>query len=780
VIRLLVTYFLVAGLALFFTHRAIQRLRLGAALFLAAIPVLFLGEAFATNGVYAPLDITYRWEPLASYRKDYRIDPQRTPLLVDVVDQHIPWRKAVREAIKDGRLPLWNRFQLAGEPLLAVQMPQVLYPGTWLGLVLPLAQAWTFDMALRLFIAMLSAFLLLRDMGCGSAAACFGATAWALSDFLIFTIGYPHGCAAGPLPLLVAGLRRIATSSGTRGFGLTTGATALILSAGHPETSLHAVAAAGLFFLVFVFGEPAGRRAPSIRKALLAGVLGVGLMAATILPFLEVLPQTAEYAARRSQFAHARKSVPLPEALVNLENQIVPYSQGISGHSLLAGHQEASTYAGSLVLALTAIGLCIRSRDRLALVVLGTVAILVAVGCPGASDILGHLPLFDIAVNQRLVFVGAFSLIVLSAMGLEALLQGRATKLALTGGVAVAVAIVLIWIERRSTMQQLKMSARYMNERLALEILPLLALLLCVAFARSRTFLVRHAWAFPIVLAGIRYAETGRLYSVTPANAFYPPLAEVAPIPRSQPYRFASLFLSFIPNMSALYELEDVRGYEAMTLRKLVETFPLWCVPQPVSFNRVDDPTRPFLSFLNVRYVLVPVDYGTPPGFHEVTAGQGGKLLQNERALPRAFIPKRVSCSDGRQEIETMQTIADFADAGVATTNCSPSKWIANGAGTVEITSYHPQGMDLAVQAQDPLLLATSVTAWPGWQLRVDGRRQEPVSYNHAFLGIQIPAGAHAVTLRYLPRGFLAGSFVTVLAALGLLLRAASLQRPGS
>jgi len=770
--RLLLTYFLVAGLALFATHRTIQKLRLTVALFVAAMPALFLGEAFVTSAVYAPLDITYRWQPLASYRTQFRMGTQRTPLLVDVVDQHIPWRKAVREAIQNGRLPLWNRFQLAGEPLLAVQMPQVLYPGTWLGLALQLAQAWTFDMALRLFLAMLGAFLLLRDMGCGSVSACFGATGWALSDFLIFTIGYPHGCAAGALPLLVAGLRRIATSSGVGGFGLTAGATALILSAGHPETSLHAVATAGLFFLVFVFGEPVGGRAPSIRKALLAGALGAGLMAVTLLPFLEVLPHTAEYAARRTLFAQAKKSAPPAEVLANLENQIVPYSQGISGHSLLGGHQEASTYAGSLVLALAVIGLCTPSRDRLALAVVGAVAILVAVGSPGASDIVGRLPLFDIAINQRLVFVGAFSLALLSAIGLETLLQGRAAKIAAAACLGVAILIALIWIVRRSAMLLLKMSTRYMNDRLALQILPLLVLLLCVAFARSRALLVRHAWALPFVLAGIRYAETGRLYPVAPANAFYPPLQEVAPIPRNQPYRFASLFLSFIPNMSVLYELEDVRGYEAMTLRKLVETFPLWCVPQPVSFNRVDDPTRPFLSFLNVRYFLVPVDYGVPPGFHAIAAGLGGKLLQNERVLPRVFVPKRVFCSDGRREIETMQTIEDFSDSGVAM-NCSPSHWIKNGSGTVEIIRYQPQRMDLAVHAAEPLLLATSVTAWPGWQVRVDGRRQEPVSYNHAFLGIEVPAGSHGVTLRYFPRGFLAGGIVTVIAVLGLVLRTA-------
>ncbi len=96
-------------------------------------------------------------------------------MLSDVVLQEIPWRKAVREAVKNGRLPLWNRSVLAGEPLLAVQQPAFLHPATWIGFLLPLAQAWTFEMALRYFLALLCGYLFLRDLACGQIAALLGA-----------------------------------------------------------------------------------------------------------------------------------------------------------------------------------------------------------------------------------------------------------------------------------------------------------------------------------------------------------------------------------------------------------------------------------------------------------------------------------------------------------------------------------------------------------------------------------------------------------------------------
>ena len=50
----------------------------------------------------------------------------------------------------------------------------------------------------------------------------------------------------------------------------------------------------------------------------------------------------------------------------------------------------------------------------------------------------------------------------------------------------------------------------------------------------------------------------------------------------------------------------------------------------------------PFLSFLNVRYAIVPAGYRVPPGWHRLAGEPGVELLENERVLPRAFAPKAV------------------------------------------------------------------------------------------------------------------------------------------
>src|SRR5262249_9609828 len=155
VLRFWAVYGVTAAALLWLAHRFVRPLRWQAAGLLFLGPCLIAGEAMLTGGILAPLDVAYSvGEPLASPPGEMGVQGVRTPILSDVVSSYIPSRKAVREAIKHGRLPLWNRFSMAGEPLLAFQQPAALHPATWLGLALPLANAWTYEMAFRLLLGM--------------------------------------------------------------------------------------------------------------------------------------------------------------------------------------------------------------------------------------------------------------------------------------------------------------------------------------------------------------------------------------------------------------------------------------------------------------------------------------------------------------------------------------------------------------------------------------------------------------------------------------------------
>src|SRR5262249_60129141 len=131
-----------------------------------------------------------------------------------------------------------------------------------------------------------------------------------------------------PFPLLLLGLHRLARDAARVAAGVTIAALFLIVHAGHLESVLHTVCAAGLYFLFALWQAGPGRRWKPLRLSLLVGVLSLGLGAVVLLTFFEVWPQTLESAVR-DYYTTLRKSVPLPGALAPPATFLVPHAFGL-------------------------------------------------------------------------------------------------------------------------------------------------------------------------------------------------------------------------------------------------------------------------------------------------------------------------------------------------------------------------------------------------------------------------------------------------------------------
>ncbi|HLJ73949.1 MAG TPA: YfhO family protein, partial [Thermoanaerobaculia bacterium] len=242
-------------------------------------------------------------------------------------------------------------------------------------------------------------------------------------------------------------------------------------------------------------------------------------------------------------------------------------------------------------------------------------------------------------------------------------------------------------------------------------------------------------------------------------------------------FRIVAQHWGFIPGTSTLYGLEDVRGYEALTLARFKMTFPLWSVEQPVWFNRVDDLTKPFLSFLNVRYAITTAD--PPPGWHTVATQWRSRLVENERVVPRAFVPATTTVGSAEtinRTLDEMQRATDFRQHAWIDAPMRRHEEL-NGPGTVtEIKPRGPNGFRIRVTMERAGRVVVSEPGWNGWRAYVDGRRVEMQIANVAFLAIYVPAGAHTIRLIYLPQSFVIGRAISI-ATLAVLIALAVLQR---
>src|SRR5437764_13631340 len=85
-------------------------------------------------------------------------------------------------------------------------------------------------------------------------------------------------------------------------------ATASVLLAGHPETTLHAAILASCFALSKLLAGPAGRRLPLLGAWALAAGIGAGLAAPVALPAAEYLPRSQRAALLEARHERLRAS----------------------------------------------------------------------------------------------------------------------------------------------------------------------------------------------------------------------------------------------------------------------------------------------------------------------------------------------------------------------------------------------------------------------------------------------------------------------------------------
>jgi hypothetical protein len=293
------------------------------------------------------------------------------------------------------------------------------------------------------------------------------------------------------------------------------------------------------------------------------------------------------------------------------------------------------------------------------------------------------------------------------------------------------------------------------NERLAFAAAFAMSMLAAIAVDR----IPKRGFAIALLALVLfeRANEDGDFYPALEKRLFYPRVPLLAAIPRDA--RMTGAGSALIPNNAALYELEDARGYEAMTFLRLYETYPLWARYQRAWFNAVDDLSRPFLSFLNVRYALAHVSVAVPETWAIRAQDRDTRLLENTRVLPRATVPARVRYVR-ENAMESMKDATDFASTAWIETDAYQPHDAPNGPGAVTLRR---DGLAYELQAtmQRAGWIVVAETHWPGWRAYVDGRAVRPHYANHAFLGVYVPAGAHRVRLVYLPESFTRGRMIS-------------------
>ncbi|HEY3132476.1 MAG TPA: YfhO family protein [Acidobacteriota bacterium] len=743
---------------------------------LAYTLILFalLGEALFTSRILSQADVLLWDLPWSIYRPPHLQRPSNA-LLTDQTQQGYPNLFYSREAIRRGRIPLWNPHILAGMTFVGNMQSAMFFPLTWIAYLLAPLDAVEWICFFKLLIAGLGAwafcFYALRTSWLGSFAA---GMIFMLGSFNTAWLFYPISTASALVPWTLLATYFLFTRGWWVDCLLLAVALALLLLAGHPETAFHTAAGLILYGAYQFFRKDAQpRRKRIIVLGIVSILLSIALSAVQVFPFLEALRHSL---MREERSLMAGGSAPLVSAVMYLMPNF--YGNPSDGfYRGLGNWNEHNGFAGVVTLFLAAVAAFFwRTRTGILVwIIVCLWCLLMIFGIPPISWIFFYLPLFKTAANGRLIFLYQFGVAVLAACGIDLLRQRlseadfqkvqrvtlwSALFLMLLLTPAIAAGMVNFFARSGPGLSMLFYFAR----QICFFYLTLgVILFLMRPVARSLQSRERVVRVLVVTLfCELFFLCAYRYNPVIPKSWAFGPEPECVRFLRSQaPERYTSVDGGIlIENVSQIYGIFDSRGYDfpppdsfTRFFRALVDPNPFnsqfqpnWTLPGAVNSARIAG-IRYYLSVNQLMY----------PGLRLVYDREL-KIYEDTSALPRSYLTGNVRKFANSEHLLAALRAASSDSYPAFNERIeinSPEKSAAR------IVRYDAEYVRIEAQPRYPALLVLTDTFFPGWKAIVDGRETEVIQTNMAFRGIALQPGRHVIEFFYRPWPFHFGKWLS-------------------
>lgn len=719
----------------------------------------------------------------------------------------------------NGHIPQWNPFIFGGMPLWAVPGHfDVFYPTAWLRWFLSADRVLTLGFFIHLVVAGVAMYALLRTLRASWTAAVTGGLAYELTGILASQVSPGHDgklFAAALAPFAFVALLRAIRHGRTSSFGWFALVIGLDMLTPHYLAVYYLLIASGLFTLWLVFLDPerARDRSPIVPIAMtaLAVVLGLGIAAIELLPVQHMVAYTARGPGGASLgYDYATTYAMPPEELMTV---ILPQFNGVLpehywGQNFFKDHTE---YLGAIVVTLLILGVPAARKRGLLLPLggLGLLFLLVAWG--------GHTPFYHLwyllpKMGQFRAPGLAFYMValvgcVLAGLGIDHLLEGRATRgllltvLGVIGAIAVlATAGMLQGITESLALPQMLGQAQGNAAALQAGGLRLLIVVLAggaALFLIQRKLLTGVAAAVALLVivggdnwsilrqfpkwlppASVTFADdvftTAMKQTPLPFRAYSPASPDVpdAQTNALNVYPAASLMARGVPSLLGYHGMES-QSFDALLGGKNIWQYQF-------SSNIWD--------LYAVKYVALTQGPPQLPGYHKIRGpielgdpvgvAPEGVLFERDSAIRWVrVVPAAVKLP----EDQIAPTITNpgfpvngyvlFPDTATVHGAATPSKGMTTPApATVKasLSAWTPGAMSVKLDGTDTrsTWLLVAENWYPDWHATVDGQPAPVLRGNGAMIAVELPPGAKGVELKYDIATYHQGMWITLLALL--------------
>jgi hypothetical protein len=749
-----------------------------------------LGPALAGRTVNCPADLLALPSSYFPKTPDFRNIVPQDQVLSDLVFAYPAYRSFMATEFRAGRLPLWRPGNFAGAPFNWLNYS----PFEWLYVLAPRPETLAWIQFIQMIVLGSGMWLFLRQ-GLRLSYWPAAIVSWCapLTGFVSLWQGYPLVPSVCCFPWLLLLVER----SGRRPLGWShvgvAVTTALLLLSGAADVGGLVLLTMGMYWLWKLATDLLRGGSWRSAAASAAGMTG-GWLAGFCLAAPYLLPMV-EYARTGSRM-HARaegvEERP-PVGIAALPAAIVPEFYGstrrgslriVDGNLL---ESSSSAYAGLLAaLWLAPLAWCHPRyrREAVFFTCLSVIALGWALNIPGLVSVLRLRPAKMLSYN-RWTFATAYALLTLAAIGLEQLLSGPITfrrwfwiPILIVAGFG-ACCVGLVCLPPEPLYSQVEQQIRIgRGGRMSLADLHVVrgTFAICYgtgAFLSLATLL--GWWATPapgdrgwwcrIAIVGLLPAELFWFAAHQDRQAdrrlYFPPipaLQKLARLPSGRVWGVQCL----PPNLGFSHELEDIRGYDAVDPSRFVKIFDLACDRRfqspPYATTQFAVPIvlktenglklHPVADLLNVRYLVLR----NPPGegLAAIVHEDDYWVIENQNALPRAFVPRAVRVVTDDDQALRMMSNVDFSPKEVALMPVDPD---VSGAaeGTVSIQYETPGRARLDAEMEADGIVVVSDMWNAGWKAELDGAACPIYRVDSALRAVRIPRGKHIVIMTYEP-----------------------------
>ncbi len=732
-------------------------------------------------------------------------------------DLHLDWYPriaALGRALREGAWPVWEPGLGFGQPLLADPSVQVLYPTTWLALVLPWGTAYTAFVLTHLFVAFLGTVRLAARFGAGRTGSWVAGLAFVLSGPVQSVLNlWHHFAGTAWMPWVLLATDAVARRPSVRATLALAVTLALQVLAGSADVCAMTLALAIVVATTRMLARRRRANGAAFASCLAALTLAAALSCALWWPAADVLSRSV----RRELPQDVRSAWSLPAAglarlVVALDPARVPFEprRWTSLYDRPSQPLLYSLYLGLPVLALALLALFDRARARCSTALVG-VAVLAVAFAMGPHGVL-YGPLAEFVPGMRVFRYPSKAMLPAAlAIALLAGLGGRALAGAARGRLAVAFLVILgsagsvlvmgrfdaasTWSPLVGMAFALVLALRGVRLTASLARVSL-ATLTAVDLVAAHVDLNATAPAAllttPPAVVAEALRDDGRRVQVW--DYLRPPGTAERMLGRADPYRP----VTWPPSL-------DHRVVEFLAQRQVLIAATATFFGLETSFDFDNRGLYP-RDLTDIAYFLVRTE-GTPVHARLLQLGAVARVLalhdpgldglRLERMLPsltgdtirvfsvleprpRAWLVNRARVADGAAAIGVLldPTFDPREEAIVATpASFEPSSRVA---GSVRWLGRRADRQQLETDSPRRALLVLADAYDPGWKASVDGAPVAVLRANLAFRAVPVPEGRHRVELVYRPGPVLGGLAVSgsaVVVCLGVLLAARSRRR---